>query len=249
MSSRNPQIAGLGWNILQRIIYPVQKLVHEVYETGQNIWIRYLWLQNVALEREVLLLQVRDLEEQINSYIEIKNENKRLRDLLQYKDSTGVTGVVGSVIGKDPSNWLMTLTIDKGANDQLRPGLPVVSGSGVVGQIAAVSNNSSTVLLIADSASSVGAMLQDDRAAGMVEGVFRSDTVRLSYVENLHGEIVKPGDRVITSGMDGIFPKGLLIGVIEEIGEDRGALFRDILVRPAVDFRRIESVTVLIPKN
>lgn len=243
--SRNPQIAGMGWGLLQRAIYPAQKFIHEIYETGQYVWNRYLWLQDVALEKEMLTLQVDELEEEVSRLIETRNENERLRGLLQYRRSKGYRGVVASVIGKDPSNWLMTLTVDKGSDDGLSPGLPVVSGRGVVGQVAAVSPTSSTVLLIADSASSIGAMLQDERAAGLVEGVFRSDLLRLTYVENLRDEI-RSGERVITSGMDGVFPKGLLIGVVKDVSEDRSGLFRDITVKPSVDFRKIESVSILV---
>ncbi len=248
LSVKNPAAAASGWSLLSRIIYPLQKMTHEVFETSYFVWNRYIWLQHVALERDVLFLQVKELEERNSILSELAHENERLRSLLNYTDSNTHTGVVASVIGKDPSNWLMTLSIDKGSRHGIRTGLPVVSGDGVVGQVASVAPESSIVLLINDTASSVGAMLQTSRSVGVVEGIFNSNVLKLSYIENLPEETIPVGERIITSGMDEIFPKGLLVGEVKNLSENSGSLFRDITVQPAVDLKRIELVTVLLPK-
>jgi rod shape-determining protein MreC len=249
VSVRNPELPASGWGLLARILYPVQKLTHEVFETADFIWNRYIWLQHVALERDILLLQLGELQERNSTLSELAHENERLRSLLNYSDMTSHESIVASVIGRDPSNWLMTLTIDKGSDHGIRTGLPVVSGDGVVGQVASVGAQSATVLMINDTASGVGAMLQNSRAIGVIEGVFKSNEVSLGYIENIQEEVVGVGERVITSGMDGVFPKGLLIGEVKSISDNPGSLFRDILVQPAANLKKIELVTVLLPKG
>jgi rod shape-determining protein MreC len=238
-----------GWSLLAKIVYPIQKITHEVFETGSFVWNRYIWLQHVALERDILQLQIKELEERNSVLSELTHENERLRSLLNYTDSNVYTGVVASVIGKDPSNWLMTISVDKGSNDGIKVGLPVVSGNGVVGQIAAVSPKSSIVLLINDTASSIGAMLQKNRSVGVIEGLFNSNELKLSYIENIQEESFSIGERVITSGMDDIFPKGLVIGDVKEVSHADGSLFIDIRVLPSVNLKKIELVTILLPKD
>ena len=247
ISVKNPEFPGAGWSLISRILYPVQKLTHEINETGRYIWRQYVWLQQVAIEREMLALQVKELKDRNSALIELVHENERLRNLLNYHDFESHKGVVSSVIGRDPSNWHRTITIDKGKADGLMTGLPVVAGSGIVGQVISVSSRTAKVLMINDSASSVGAMLQESRSIGVIEGVFKSDELSLSYVENLQDEAVSKGDRVITSGMDGVFPKGLLIGFVSSYTEEAGSLFYNISVTPAADLRRLENVSVLIP--
>lgn len=249
ISVKNPDIPASGWNLLSRIIYPIQKMTHEVFETSDHIWNRYIWLQHVALERDVLLLQIKELQERNSTLSELAHENERLRSLLHYSDSNTHSGVVASVIGKDPSNWLMTLTIDKGSNHGIRTGLPVVSGEGVVGQVASVGNKSATVLLLNDAASSAGAMLQKSRTVGVIEGVFNTNDLRLNYIDNIQEESIPLGERIITSGMDQVFPKGLLLGSVKSVSENSGSLFKDIVVQPAADLKKIELVTVLLPKD
>jgi rod shape-determining protein MreC len=249
MSTKNPELAGFGWRIISRIIYPVQKLTHEVFETSDFLWNRYLWLQHVALERDILALQIKELREQNSILTELAHENERLRTLLHYSDMRSHKGVVASVIAKDPSNWLMTVTIDKGEKAGLYPGIPVVTGEGIVGQVVVVARNTSTVLLLNDTASSVAAMLQDNRSTGVIEGVFKKNDLALNYVENIQDEVIHIGERVITSGMDGIFPKGYLIGFVKSISDDENGLFRKIKVESAVNLQKLELVSVLVPES
>jgi rod shape-determining protein MreC len=247
LSIKYPELPSAGWSLVERFILPLRKLNHEFFETGSYVWEHYIALQNIALEREVLSLQIDELKKKNIVLTELEHENERLRSILNYRKSDTHEGIVASVIGRDPSNWLKTLTINKGSNHGIRPGMPVMSGEGVVGQTASVGSKSTTILLLNDSASSVGAMLQNDRSVGMAEGIFKSDLLRLNYVENIQGEILTVGENVITSGLDGVFPKGLLIGTVSEVSEG-GSLFRDITVVPSVDLRRIETVVVLSSK-
>ncbi|MCC6953479.1 MAG: rod shape-determining protein MreC, partial [Deltaproteobacteria bacterium] len=154
-----------------------------------------------------------------------------------------LTGVAARVIGRDPSNWAHTVTIDRGSHDGLRIGLPVVDGNAVVGQIVAVSRSSSQVLLLSDNSSAIDAIVQKSRAQGTVEGALGKKL----YLRNvLREQEVLPGDRVIASGLDGVFPKGTLIGVVTRVDPAPNGVFQNVELEPSTDLVRLESVLVLI---
>lgn len=245
LSLRFPELPLYGWKATEIILSPGQKLFSEVFQTSDFLWKRYVWLQDTSLERELLSLQVKELKSKNAMLEEIRNENGQLRNILSFKKSSDKEGVVANVIGRDPSAWLMSITVDKGTTHGVDVGMPVGNGVGVVGRIVAVSSNTSSVLLINDPTSSIGAMLQTSRATGLLEGWLKQDNLRLNYIESLKEDSISKGDRVITSGLDGVFPKGLLLGEVSEVREIPGELFKEVLVRPAVDLSVLETVVVL----
>ena len=162
------------------------------------------------------------------------------------KQQQELTGTVATVIGYDPSSWQRAIIVDKGSNDGAAPGMAVVSGSGLVGQITSVGRRSARVLLISDPLSGVDALIQGNRARGIVEGDGNGGCV-WKFV--LREEEVKIGDRVISSGLDGVFPRGLLIGIVTGVSSRPDSMFHDITLQPSVVMDKVESVIVVTEKS
>jgi rod shape-determining protein MreC len=186
----------------------------------------------------------------LNEFIEKNNQwretelaNERLRNLLNFQKAPTNQVVAAEVIGKDPSGWFKTLIIDKGKAEGLHKGLPVVLAQGIVGQVIEVSNHYSKVMLIIDRNSAVDALVQRSRARGIIKGA-SADRCRFEFVLRKHD--VQIGDTVITSGLDGVYPKGLRIGRISDLSEPKADIFYDITVAPFVDYETLEEVLVIL---
>jgi rod shape-determining protein MreC len=152
--------------------------------------------------------------------------------------------VAATITGADPSDRFRTVTINKGTQHGIDKGFAVIAGAGVVGQIVTTSPHAARVLLLDDHSSGVDALVLRSRARGIVEG--GSDAgCRLKYVKR--PEDLRVGDRVVTSGLDGIFPKGLPIGEIVRLGDEQHGLYQTAEIRPLVDFSKLEEVLVVAP--
>ncbi len=241
-SARNPSVARVGSAAALQIIAPFQILNSGLRSALSSLWNGYVDLINAREESYKLEERLRALQAENAQLLEHASENKRLTALLEITKQSGLAGVGATVIGRDPSNWVQTVIIDKGSSNNLAVNMPVVEGNGVVGQIIATSPNTSQSLLITDSASGVDAIIQRSRARGVVEGM-GSQRCRLSFVQR--EEDIKIGDTVITSGMDGVFPKGLLLGVVSNIRNEKNALFQDVELAPSVNFAKLENVLVV----
>lgn len=178
---------------------------------------------------------------------EIEAENERLRSLLRFAqlnpnyDFRGGQ-VIARVISKHPSNYLAAITLDLGAEHGIKPGMPVVTERGLVGSIHKVGPISSTVLLITDPSSGVPALIQRNRLVGVVTGRAGGAPV-MDYIPQ--DAEVTVGDLIITSGLGGKFPKNLVIGQVVEVHQRDYELFQQAVVRPTVNFDRLEFVLVI----
>ncbi len=247
-SVSNPAIGRAGTRVIDSAIVPIEKAYYEAFQSVRFLWARYVWLVGVEEERNELQRRVRELEAHNSRLMEFDTENRRLRAMLRFSDKSGLRGVAAAVIGRDPSNWVSTITIDRGSDDGLRPGLAVVDGNAVVGQLTTVTRSSGRVLLITDSTSAIDAIIQSSRANGTVEGGLGAEGLNLRYVLKLKELTVNVGDRVIASGLDGVFPKGLLIGVVKNASATTSGLFQEIEVRPSIDVHHLENVLVIVPE-
>lgn len=197
------------------------------------------------------------LQSQVNTLIidnlrmkEVEIENQRLRELLRFAQlnpTYDVRGgqVVARVIGQQPTNYLASLSIDLGREHGIQEGMPVVTEAGLVGRIYKVGPSTSTVLLITDPRSGVQALVQreNSRARGVVTGRIGE----LPVMEFISQDAdVTPGDLIITSGLGGNFPKGLIIGQVVEVERRDFDMFQRAVIRPTVDFDRIEFVLVIM---
>lgn len=242
-SARNPYVSRLGFVVVAEVQRPFQSLYSGAVNSLVALWEDYLWLIGVRQENRTLKARLLALEADNSRLIEFADENRRLRDLLQIGQLTGHRGVAANVVGYDPTNWSQTILLDRGSKDDIQPGMPVLVGQGVVGQIIAASYSTARALLITDPSSGIDAILQGSRVRGVVQGVANINSCELLYVQR--DEEVKVGDRIITSGMDDVFPKGLLIGIVSEVGLKRSGMFQSVEVKPAVDFRKLENALIV----
>jgi len=222
----------------------LQKGISRPLRWGGKLWRSYLALQDVELENKVLRQEVIQLQKEIGRYREALIANTRFKRLLGIKEDVGATVITANVVGVDLAPWLATITVDQGRKDGIKPGMVVMSGAGVVGQTMETSFHFSKILLLSDYNSAVAALIQRNRAKGIIKGAGEGRCY-LAYVEKVVD--VEVGDRIITSGTDRIFPKGLLIGKISSVTEGSVSdLFQAITVTPAVDLKRVEEVVILI---
>ncbi|MEP7200499.1 MAG: rod shape-determining protein MreC [Chloroflexota bacterium] len=174
---------------------------------------------------------------------EKEKENETLRDMLSFKQANqNYQLLAADVIGRDPNLLLHYVIIDRGSTDGLARGMPVVTARGLVGQVSEANSHSAKVMLITDLASSVNAVAQETRAAGLVQGEVNGGLV-MRFVPQ--GEKIGKGNIVLTSGLGGRFPKQLVIGQVEAVRAHDVELFQEADVRPSVDFHTLESVLVI----
>ncbi|MCM8813937.1 MAG: rod shape-determining protein MreC [Candidatus Omnitrophica bacterium] len=186
-------------------------------------------------ERDKLLGAANAAEEQ-------RQENIRLRELLELKEKTDMSFTVCRVIGREPTNWLSCIILDKGRNAGIELNQPVLKYAGLAGKVIEVFPESAKVLLISDVNSRVVAIVQRTRQEGLLEGM-GGGMCRLKYL-SLDAEI-ELGDAVVTAGGGGVYPKGLLVGHIESVRVDRGGLYKSCIVRPSAALRSLEEVLCL----
>ncbi len=207
-----------------------------------DIWGNYLWLVDARQRNIKLEAENQQLRSQLQQVKEITLQNKRLRELLNFVDELDRSALPAQVIGEDASNWARTIVIDKGTQNGLSSGLPVVAAQGVVGRIIKIAPNSARVLLITDASSAIAALIQRTRTRGVVRG--RGDDLSIEYA--LRTADIQTGDLLVTSGMGGVFPKGLPLGTIEAVKKDQFGLFQQVKATPAVDFSHLEEVMVIV---
>lgn len=198
---------------------------------------------DLADENEVLKDKVEKLESENARLTEVERENKALRELSDFSAKEDFVLESAFVVGYDPTSFTEYLTIDKGTERKIEVGDPVVSQSGnLIGRVSEVGWKNAKVLLLTDSSSSVNVVVQDTRASGILKGEHGLGMVMELIPQE---EVIKNGDRVVTSGLSGIFPKGLVVGEIEDVTQTENELFQEARIRPFVSFRDIEIAFVL----
>ena len=233
---------GLG-RLAVSFVGPFQELFTRSIRFTRDLWGHYFFLVNVSYENIQLRKAYGQAVEKNHHLAEIELANQRLRNLLNFQQQTTFEVLAAEVIGKDPSPWFKIIMIDKGKADGLRNGLPVVISQGIVGQIIEASTHYSQVMLVIDRNSAVDALAQRTRARGIIKGE-SEDQCRLEYV--LRKYDVQAGDTVISSGFDGVYPKGLLLGRISKVSGHSSDIFQEVTVSPFVDFEKLEEVLVIL---
>lgn len=203
----------------------------------------------LALANQQLRTDNNDLRRQLTELQHQHAENQQLRSLLQIKQAAPWRTVGARVIGRDASNWWRSVQIDRGSDDGLRSDQPVLSAGGLVGKTVAVTRGESRVLLLIDPSCKAGALLAATREPGIVSGapaaaLRREPQIQMSFVDRKSN--VKLGDAVYTSGLGGIFPRGILIGTVTDADLDPQGLYQLVGLKPAADFRRLEEVMVIV---
>lgn len=225
------------------LVAPFQKVVTGSIRFVKGIWQHYFFLVSVAKENEIYIQALRFNQQKNNQLSELELSNDRLRGLLNFKKEVTQQVLAAEVIGKDPSPWYKTIIIDKGTRDGVKKGMTVVVPEGIAGQIIDVAGDYSKVLLIIDPNSAVDALVQRTRARGIIKGQSGGECL-FEYV--LRKYEVRVGDRVVSTGLDGVFPKGLGLGHVSGVVKRGAGIFQEVTVTPFVDFEKLEEVLVVL---
>ncbi len=221
---------------------PFQKGATSIFNEIKGLLYGYLFLVELEKENRILKQKIARLERENQEMKALASSSERLRKLLQFRDSFSMKMVAAEVIGRDPTSWFKSLTLNKGEKDGVQRGMAVLSPEGVVGQILKTGPYHSIVLLITDYNSAVDGMVERTRAKALVKGT-GENRCYLKYL--LRSEEVNVGDRVITSGLTGNFPKGLAIGEITKIEKESHGVFQYAELIPKVDFTKLEEVLIV----
>ena len=224
----------------------MEKLHYDGVSGLRGFWENYLWLVKVKGKQSELEQKIKHLTNKNSELIEFQHENRRLRSMLGFTKQTNHPGVAANVVARDPTNWLKTLRIDRGNTARIVEGSPVVDGHAIVGLATAVTKSSARIQLLTDPNSAIDAVVQRTRAPGVVEGVGH-DFLLMKFLEK--DDDVEIGDRIVASGLDEIYPKGALVGVVTEVNESVPGLFQRVVVKPGVDLDNLETVLVVHSKG
>lgn len=192
-------------------------------------------LSDLKAENERLQARNAELEES-------EQTASRLQELLGIKDTYNLQSTAARIISGSVDSWSSTVTIDKGTADGLSVGMPVTASNGVIGQIVECGATSATVRLLTDESSSISAMVQTSRAQGMLVGS-AAGQVELTLIRT--SQTVNVGDVIVTSGLGGVFPKGLPLGKVTSVDSNPGSLYLDIVVEPFAHTENFEEVLVV----
>jgi rod shape-determining protein MreC len=225
-------------------ITPVEKALVRFQGGASDLWHNYFYLRGVRQENRELRDQIEQLQLEKVRLKQDADQAHRLQTLLGFKEQFISKTLAAQVIGSSGSEQSRTVYIDKGSRDGIQMEMAVISAAGVVGRVINVFKSTSQVLLINDQQSGVGTILEQSRLQGVLKGKSSGELVIDKIMVD---EEVKPGDRVLTSGGDQIFPKGLIIGNVDKI--EKGPEFLQVSVKPAAALNRLEEVLVIVKKE
>lgn len=225
---------------IQEVFYSIGESISDFFEPFFNVW-------DLTEKNEILTRENELLKEEVVKVTLSNKELKELRDLqsaLKYTDQLGSKDYVTSdVISKDAGNWYNTFTINAGTNDGITKYSTVVNGSGLIGMVYEVGSTWSKVVSVIDHKSSIGfqTLTVEEDQFGQIDGTSDGSLIGYFYDPEVEIEI---GTEIVTSGL-GVYPKGILIGTITEVSEDKNNLLVEIVVEPAVNFRKLSKVMVI----
>lgn len=232
--------------IVLEAVAPVQKVLSASIKSVSDAWLRYLLLVGIEKENKSLKNKINEFKAALILYQEGYLEAQRLRKLLDLRDDYNYHFTSARVIGREQAALSKTILISKGAVHGLKTGMPVIAPPGLIGRLVDVSGHFSKVLLFIDENSNLGAIVQRTRTQGIISGAGPRGLI-LKYISKTQD--VKEGDVIVSSGMDGVFPKGLLIGQVSHVDRLDASLFLKINVAPFVDFSKLEEILILVSEE
>jgi rod shape-determining protein MreC len=224
---------------LLTLVNPLQKSVMLASDGIAAIWTNLFGASDAVTAR--LRSENARIKEELVDHEELQQENERLKKLLSFSAGREERMVAARVIGVDATSWFRSITIDRGTSEQIREGMAVVSANGVVGRVITSTLHSSRVLLVVDAASKLSTLIERSRARAICRG--EGDGMSLDYLPLT--DDVQVGDLLITSGLGGGFPKGLIVGAVTRVDKQGYDMFQTVKVEPAVDFEHLEEVLVI----
>ena len=233
-------------NAIQSILTPVQSGLTKISNRFSGFFSHFTDITVLQEENEKLSQEIDELTVEIRNLEDYKLENERLKILLELKENSEYETVSALVVAKDSSYWFSKFTINKGTNDGIEKYCSVITSKGLVGNVTEVGSNWATVTSLIDPDSSVGAVLERTQDTAIVEGnvdLAYEGLCRVTYISR--DAQLLTGDIIVTSGLGGLYPKGLSIGKVREVEPDTKGMSQYAIVEPAVDFSKINEVLVL----
>ncbi len=225
----------------------VQRITGGITDTIGGIWAQYFGLRGVARENAVLRQQMLDLAVELQKQRALSAQTRAVEDILGLRPHIAVPTAAARVIAGNISPGTLTVAIDRGTNDGVGPDMAVIGAAGIVGRvISPVAGHAATVQLLIDGNAAAAVVFERSRAGGMLVGGQSDGTLLAEFVPVLAD--VQPGERVTTSGQDGLYPVGFLVGTVESV-TGAGGPNREIRVRPATDFSHVEVVLVVLSRK
>ncbi len=234
---------GVLGRLVLSVVLPAQLSLSRAADAVAGLWRALNEIGQLRMENARLREEVERLRRELAQLEESSAEVHRLRRLLGFRSPPSYAVVAARVVTRDPSRWYTTLTVDRGAQDGVARNDPVVTADGLVGRVFEVYPTTSRVLLVTDPRSSVGVLVQSSRDAGVVQGT-GTEFLRLRYLSR--SSPLAEGDVLVTSGLGGVFPRGLRVGVVRKVVRTPGALFQEAEVEPAAELARLEEVLVMV---
>lgn len=246
-SGQRGKITGIE-GLVGEIITPVQDVLYRAATSISRFFNSFSERRQMAHEYELLKERVTLLEQQQLEMDETIRENQRLKRLLDFKQDNNVKIVTGvRVTGKNPGNWFNTMTIDSGSEHGITENMAMVNDQGLIGRVTEVGKNWSKVRAIVDGNSSISAIVERTRDNGMVKGnnTFTTEDGLCQMINLPLDSDIVVGDRIITSGLGDVFPKGIPIGEVVEVVEEKREKYITAIIQPFVDFLRLEEGLVI----
>ncbi len=235
-----PVVESVAFDVFSR----VQRVMAGVTDAVGGIWTNSFALRDAAREGDQLRGRVLELQAALQEQEALAARTRALEDALNLKHSLAASTLAARVIAGNPSPGSLTVTIDRGTDDGVTADMAVIGAKGVVGRVIdPVARRAATVQLLTDRLAAVAVKFERSGAGGVVVGGESGPAFRVDYVPTLAN--VEAGERVLTSGQDGIYPQGFLVGTVDRVTSNSGA-DREILVRPAVEFSHIDVVLVVL---
>jgi rod shape-determining protein MreC len=229
-------------NAVLSITRPLQQAATWTTQSLRGVWDNYVYLVNVQRDNQRLREETKWLRQENHRYLEAYLQYQRLQRLLNFREQTPRDVMAAAVVGRNANSWTEIIYINRGTRDKVAKGFAVVTHDGLVGQVIHAAPALSQVMLLTDFRSGVDALVQRTRASGVVAGRGRH-LAELKFLPV--GADLQPGDRLISSGMGGVFPKGLIIGEVKDIHRNGGQT-QQVEIQPSVDFSHLEEVLVLV---
>ncbi len=228
--------------VISLVTSPVQYGIASTIKKIKTIWASYIYLINVNMENTLLKNDIEKLREENNQLKEALLLNNRLKEMVAFKQEAAQTVGAASVIGIVSSGWIKTITINKGVSDGIRRDMVIATPLGIVGRIIDAQPATSNALLLTDPRCAIDVIVQRTRIKGIAEGN-GADRLVLKYVR--HEDDIQVGDILISSGLGGIFPKGMAVGEVVHVEKGEDNFFMDVELKPSADLKRLEDVLII----
>jgi rod shape-determining protein MreC len=225
---------------------PLQRAVAAPFDAIRDGWKRYVSVLDARSENQALQTEIVRLSEENLQLREALVASGRLQRIAEMRERYEIPMLPAELVGVDASPWFRSVLVDRGRDRGVRSGMPVISANGLVGLVTATSSRSAKAMLVLDRQTAIDGVIQRSRSRGTVRGR-GSDELEFEFVAR--GSDVQLNDLVITSGLGGVYPKGLFIGTVSEVSDPGAQLLQTATIRPAVDFGRLEQVFVMLRRG